>query len=85
MVQNGEECDDGNSIDDDACSNICENATCGDGVVQTGEVCDDGNLQNGDQCNNSCDVTYCGDGIWQSQNGAGTGGINGDGEEQCDN
>ena len=41
---NDEGCDDGNMVDDDACSNACAVAACGDGIVQTGagEVCDDG-------------------------------------------
>ena len=30
----GEACDDGNSVDEDACSNACEQATCGDGIVR---------------------------------------------------
>jgi cysteine-rich repeat protein len=30
----GEECDDGNNDDTDACRNDCTNAFCGDGVVQ---------------------------------------------------
>ena len=29
-----EACDDGNTVDTDACRNICEVARCGDGVVQ---------------------------------------------------
>jgi cysteine-rich repeat protein len=36
----GEECDDGNQIDDDLCSNYCKKAACGDGVVNGAEVCD---------------------------------------------
>ena len=47
----GEACDDGNSVDEDACSNACEQATCGDGIVRQdlepgtvgAEACDDGN------------------------------------------
>ncbi|MFY0535322.1 DUF4215 domain-containing protein [Nannocystis pusilla] len=39
----GEQCDDGNDDDADACRSDCQPATCGDGVVQRGvEECDDG-------------------------------------------
>ena len=57
-----EECDDGNSVDDDACSNSCINAYCGDGQVQAPngdgqtEQCDDGNTVNNDGCSNTCVV-----------------------------
>lgn len=54
----GEQCDDGNSIDDDACSNSCtpnNNPFCGDGHVDPGEECDDGNNNDNDSCSNSCD------------------------------
>src|SRR5512141_1780697 len=36
VVETGEECDDGNPSDTDACTNACLNATCGDGLVQDG-------------------------------------------------
>src|SRR5262245_52390571 len=37
----GETCDDGNDIDSDACTRICQPARCGDGVRQEGvEACD---------------------------------------------
>ena len=39
----GEECDDGNDVDDDACDNDCVPNFCGDGEVNNGELCDDGN------------------------------------------
>jgi len=53
---NTEECDDGNSVNTDACLNSCQIASCGDGIVQAGvEVCDDGNqIDTGDDCTNSC-------------------------------
>ncbi len=68
-----EECDDGNNVDTDSCTNICViNATlpaqtpvtigpsCGDGTVDAGETCDTG-AQNGIACtpaySQSC--TYC--------------------------
>ncbi len=60
-----EECDDGNQIDDDECSNQCtineSGPECGDGVVDEGEQCDDSNTDNGDGCNSQCmiELTAC--------------------------
>ena len=59
IVQTGEECDDGNSFDDDACLSGCRSARCGDGVVRTGvEECDSTDRL-------SC-TTSCGTSGWQS-------------------
>lgn len=50
-----EECDDGNSDNDDACTNVCRNAACGDGFIQSGsEECDDANPADGDGCSQTC-------------------------------
>ncbi|MEZ4366406.1 MAG: DUF4215 domain-containing protein [Kofleriaceae bacterium] len=53
VVQPGEQCDDGNYDDGDACPR-CQIASCGDGYVGPGEVCDDGNTLGGDGCNATC-------------------------------
>jgi cysteine-rich repeat protein len=54
-VDPGEVCDDGNRINTDACTNSCEIAVCGDGVVRTGvEQCDDSNTIAGDCCSSDC-------------------------------
>jgi cysteine-rich repeat protein len=46
-----EQCDDGNTNDNDACTNDCKTAFCGDGIVRTGvEECDDGNTNDLDSC-----------------------------------
>ena len=51
VVLNGAEaCDDGNDVDDDACTNGCQLPDCGDGIVQEGEACDDGNDDFTDGC-----------------------------------
>jgi cysteine-rich repeat protein len=51
----GEECDDGNTDDTDACLSTCQDASCGDGFVQTGvETCDDGNTVPDDGCETDC-------------------------------
>ncbi len=63
----GEECDDGNDSNEDACTTKCHAPYCGDGVVSAflGEVCDDGINDGGyNGCGLGC--TYmppqCGDG-----------------------
>jgi len=62
-VQNpGEQCDDGNTNEDDTCLSSCQLASCGDGVVGPGEGCDDGNDNNDDACTNDCKLASCGDG-----------------------
>jgi len=62
----GEECDDGNLVNDDGCTNTCKLPVCGDGIVQAGEQCDDGNAVNNDGCTNTCRLPACGDGIVQA-------------------
>jgi cysteine-rich repeat protein len=54
-MQEGEECDDGNDVDSDACRNTCKNAFCGDGVIHSGvEHCDDSNGESLDGCSSEC-------------------------------
>ena len=58
----GEECDDGNSDNGDACVD-CRDAFCGDGFVHLGEEqCDDRNDVDDDACTNDCILPDCGDG-----------------------
>ena len=58
----GEECDDGNDVDTDACPGNCQDAECGDGFVFEGnEECDDGNTESGDGCDASCAIESPGD------------------------
>ncbi len=64
-IEAGEECDDGNDIDNDGCTNLCNLPACGDGIVQAGEECDDGNDLDYDGCSNDCRLPACGDGILQ--------------------
>lgn len=40
ITDTGEECDDGNNVNNDGCSENCKTEYCGDGVVQIGEACD---------------------------------------------
>jgi len=54
VVEQPEECDDGNTATDDDCVS-CRFARCGDGGVRPGiEDCDDGNTADGDACNSIC-------------------------------
>jgi fibro-slime domain-containing protein len=67
---NGEACDDGNTISGDGCNKLCqleanflckdpgkpcENlAVCGNGYLTSNETCDDGNTKDGDGCSADC-------------------------------
>jgi len=57
VVENTEDCDDGNFINGDGCSDICL-GECGNGIVdeEAGESCDDGGQDNGDGCDENCTV-----------------------------
>ncbi len=65
-VESGEECDDGNATDCDACSSGCTLIDgCGDGVRCGAEACDDGNVDDCDGCAAACTLETglrCGDG-----------------------
>lgn len=65
--QFGEECDDGNQVDDDGCTAHCIIEFCGDGTVQPGigEQCEDGNAVNEDGCSATCRLEFCSDGVVQ--------------------
>lgn len=68
QVETGEECDDGNDVPCDGCSNTCKIVACGNGRLDTPcEECDDGNALDCDGCRGDCtrpdDV--CGDGIFE--------------------
>ncbi|MCA9651783.1 MAG: DUF1554 domain-containing protein [Myxococcales bacterium] len=62
----GEQCDDGNTDDTDACVQGCVFASCGDGFVFGGvEDCDDANTDDTDDCVQGCVSASCGDGfVW---------------------
>ncbi len=66
-VEAPETCDDGNNSDADDCTNSCETAVCGDGIVhdrQSGsEDCDDGNAAAGDGCSVVC-TSECGNAVF---------------------
>ncbi len=68
IVEENEQCDDGNAVDGDGCESNCTttpSATCGDGKLDPAEQCDDGNNVDGDGCESNCKKTApvtCGDG-----------------------
>jgi cysteine-rich repeat protein len=76
----GEECDDGNTLNDDTCVSIgtlCKKAVCGDGYRRTVvgpmgepiEECDHGTSNNNadpDTCRTDCRQAFCGDGVIDS-------------------
>ena len=65
--QQSEDCDDGNTDDQDGCTSECViTCVCGDAIVCPLEDCDDGNLVDEDDCPSSCRIeaqAFCGDGI----------------------
>jgi cysteine-rich repeat protein len=66
-LEGPERCDDGNRDEEDACSNRCLPAICGDGLRQRGvEACDDGNEVNEDACVEGCRLARCGDAFVQT-------------------
>jgi len=72
ILEQGEQCDDGNALASDGCSASCQIETgfvcptvgspcirqkfCGDGVVDVPEACDDGNSIPGDGCSGTCQI-----------------------------
>ena len=68
ILNNNEQCEDGNTVSLDGCSSVCEVEIgwdcslgvcvrrCGNLVVDVGETCDDGNLLSGDGCDDGCQV-----------------------------
>ncbi len=61
ILDPGEQCDDGNTIDGDGCPATCQFVTeCGNGIFEPGEQCDDGNTVPGDGCDATCQVEQCG-------------------------
>jgi cysteine-rich repeat protein len=67
FVSAGEECDDGNQVETDACTTLCKAPACGDGYVQpgAGEQCDDGDQDATNACTPLCKPPVCGDGFLQ--------------------
>ena len=86
VLDPGEGCDDGNTIDGDGCSSTCELPFCGDGIVEVGEECDDG-VDNSDTepdaCRTDCIAAGCGDGVHDTDEGCDDGDLIDD--DECTN
>jgi len=57
VLEEGEECDDGNNLPGDGCDPTCKKELppeCGNGKLESGEECDDGNNIPGDGCDPTC-------------------------------
>ena len=79
-LETDEECDDGNTNDDDGCSATCTIEHCGDWIRQDHEQCDDGNVVNGDGCSSNCIVEKepdCGNSILETGEQCDLGNLNG--------
>ena len=69
VIENGEQCDDGNLLDGDGCSATCESQPiCGNFVTEPSEECDDGNTVPGDGCDSTCRVERCGEATCDDSN-----------------
>lgn len=92
IVDAGEECDDGNSSDNDACTSQCKRNVCGDAYLRTGvEQCDYGDPRIGGRNGATCGSEYgatCATCTTSCRVEAQSGGFCGngrrDGREQCD-
>ncbi|MBD3312876.1 PKD domain-containing protein, partial [Candidatus Woesearchaeota archaeon] len=69
VLEQGEECDDGNTMSGDGCDSDCM-LECGNGEIEGAEECDDGNRIDDDGCDSQCRIE-CGNGEVE-------------GAEQCD-
>lgn len=82
-----EECDDGDLVSGDGCSDQCVTEFCGDGTQQVGllEECDDGNTDSEDGCSSTCIIEFCGDNIVQPGLGEACDDGNSDDGDGCSN
>jgi len=71
MREGEEQCDDGNEVDDDECSNACVPETCGNQMHDEGEDCDSTAANSDVLCTPECQINICHDGYQL-------------GEEKCD-
>ena len=61
LQQGNEECDDGNTNNNDGCSSTCKLERCGDNIVQSSEDCDYGDFNSNEVCRSRPEYfcTYC--------------------------
>ncbi len=77
----GEECDDGNRVNDDGCNQDCVLERCGDGIINASEACDagpDNSDESPDSCRTDCSLPSCGDGVIDSSEQCDDGSANSD-------
>jgi fibro-slime domain-containing protein len=76
VVERSEQCDDGNTVNGDGCSRICQIeanwdcptegkpcnyvGSCGSGVLTSNKICDDGNATSDDGCSSDCKTVETG-------------------------
>ena len=71
IKEDGEDCDDGNNVNTDLCTNLCTLPKCNDGILSQGEICDgdlftiqscseyNSNFSSGYlKCSSSCTIDY---------------------------
>jgi cysteine-rich repeat protein len=63
VLDEGDECDDGNLLNEDACANSCTENACGNARIDPKEQCDDGNTHDLDACSNACTRSRCRNGV----------------------
>ena len=85
--ENSEQCDDGNTDNNDECTMYCMKPRCGDGIVhqKLQEECDDSNGDDSDECTNVCRKARCGDGIVHQKMQEECDDRNGDDSDECTN
>lgn len=71
LIEVGEECDDGNTIDNDGCSSSCKVEKCGNGLLDAPEECDSGTRcdQNNLFCALDLECAGIGDELCKMRNG----------------
>ncbi|MDE0882024.1 MAG: DUF4215 domain-containing protein [Myxococcota bacterium] len=76
VIDQGEECDDGNPRNGDGCTNQCKvepRPECGNGLIEGSENCDDGNNVDFDACGNDCQFTADNNDNWEDAEQTGLG------------
>ena len=70
VLEDIEECDDGNTVSGDGCSDLCtaeegfaNSSICGNYIVEPGEECDEGNPPVLESCSPDCKFVACGNGV----------------------
>jgi cysteine-rich repeat protein len=83
LVEDDEECDDGNLVEGDYCNATCTRVTgrCGDNVIQDNETCEGTSMRDGTSCSDLCQLTF--DGVMLAAGLRHTCGLRADGTVTC--